>query len=65
MHWYEDSLLGESIHNNKDRHIAIRGRELFNKVHGNGVPRFLGNRELLQHAIRFVLCGLGSMTIST
>jgi len=38
MGWDKDTLLGQSIYNNKDSSKAIRRRRLFNKIHGDRIP---------------------------
>jgi len=44
----EGTLLGPSIYNNKDSSKTIRGRELFNKIHGNGIPQMFWNWKRLE-----------------
>ena len=40
--------------------MARRVGKMFYEVHGDGVPRPLGHRELLQKSVRFVTRGFGS-----
>ena len=40
--------------------MARRVRKVFYEIHGDGVPRLLGHRELLQKSVRFVTRGFGS-----
>ena len=40
--------------------MARRVGKVFYEIHGGGVPRPLGHRELLQKSIRFVMRGFGS-----
>ena len=42
----EDSLLGESVNNNKDGCESSRGGKLFNEVHRYGIPGTHRNRNL-------------------
>ena len=48
----EDALLGEVIHYYEDGSESHGVRELFDKVHGDGIPRSLGDRKLLKGAVR-------------
>src|SRR5271168_2783112 len=43
----EKCLLGETIYNDEDGSETRRRWELFYEIHGDGVPRTLGNGELL------------------
>ena len=56
----EDSLFRESINNYEECSVARRVGKIFYEVHGNGVPRLLGHRELLQKSVRFMMRGFGS-----
>jgi hypothetical protein len=44
----EYALFGETINDNEDGSKSGGCRELFDEVHRDEVPRFLGNRELLE-----------------
>jgi DUF1365 family protein len=44
----EYALFGEIIHDNEDGSKSGGRRELFDEVHPDEVPGFLGNRELLE-----------------
>ena len=54
------SLLRESINDYEECSMARRVGKVFYEVHGNGVPRPLRHRELLQKSIRFMTRGFGS-----
>ena len=40
--------------------MVAGGRELFDEIHGYGIPRFGQDRELFQVSIQFVSGGFGS-----
>ena len=61
----EECLLGETIYNDEDGSETRRHWELFYKIHGDGVPRTLGNGELLQSSIRLVSSCLSSSASHT
>ena len=61
----EDALFRETIHHDEDGGEAGGRRKLFDEVHGDGVPRFLWNRKLLECAIGFVTTVFGTHTGST
>src|SRR5436190_14828229 len=44
--------------------MSVRGRELLDEVHRNGVPWFLGDRELLKESIGFMTRGFGTCATS-
>ena len=44
--------------------MSVRGRELLDEVHRNGVPWFLGDRELLKESVGFMTRGFGTCTTS-
>src|SRR5436190_16665147 len=44
--------------------MSIRGRELLDEVHRNGVPWFLGDRELLKESVGFMTRGFGTCATS-
>jgi len=48
MHQDKDALLGQSIYNNKDGSKTVRGRELFKKIHGDGIPWTFWNWKRLE-----------------
>ena len=52
--WDEDCLLGEAVHNDQDGCRAGQLRELLNEVHGNGVPRALGDGKLSENSERLM-----------
>ena len=45
--------------------MSVGLREVFNEVHGNGVPRALGDWELLEESVGFVAGGLGTLAGGT
>lgn len=61
----EDALLRHAVNNNKDSIKAIGVRELFNEVHRDGVPRLLGDRELVEIAVGLVVLRFGSHAVCT
>ena len=56
----EDSLLGESVNNNKDGCESSQGGKLFNEVHRYGIPGPRGNGKWFEESIGFVLMRLDS-----
>ncbi len=54
----EDSLLGESVNDNKDGCESSRGGKLFNEVHRYGIPGLCGNGKWFEESIGFVLTRL-------
>ena len=58
----ENSLLGKTVDHDEEGGVARGSWEVFNEVHGDGVPRFLGYRELFQETIRPMARGFASFT---
>jgi len=58
----EDGLFGKAVDDDEDCGEASGVRKLFDEVHGNRVPRFFGDRKLLEKSVRLVALGLGSET---
>ena len=58
--WNEDSLLGESVNNNKDGCESSRGGKLFNEVHRYEIPGPCRNGKWFEKSIRFVPMRLDS-----
>ena len=54
----EDSLLGESVNDNKDGCESSQGGKLFNEVHRYGIPGLCGNGKWFEESIGFVLTRL-------
>ena len=50
----EDSLLGESVNDNKDGCESSRGGKLFDEVHRYGIPEMHGNGKWFEESIGFV-----------
>ena len=48
VHGDEDYLLREAVHDDQDGGEAGGGRQVFNEIHRNGIPRALRNQELFQ-----------------
>src|SRR5882672_3165124 len=53
------------INNDYDQGISGRLRELLYEIHGNGIPRLLGNWKLLEKSIRSVAHRFGAGTDGT
>ena len=58
-------MLREAVNYNQDRSITSGVRELFDEVHGDGVPGSLGDRELLEGAVGKVPGNFSSRAGST
>ena len=50
----EDSLLGESVNDNKDGCESSQGGKLFNEIHRYGIPRMFGNGKWFEESIGLV-----------
>ena len=61
----EDGLLGETINDDKNGGEAGGGWELFDEVHGDGVPWLIGDRELLESSVGAMTRGFRMVTSST
>ena len=60
-----DELLAGTVDNIEDGSMIVGGRELFDEVEGDGMPRTGRNGELLDEAEGFVLRGLVSFAGDT
>ncbi len=58
--WNEDSLLGESVNNNKDGCESSQHGKLFDRVHRYGIPGTCGNGKWFEESIGFVPMRLDS-----
>ena len=56
--WNEDSLLGESVNDNKDGCESSRGEKLFDEIHRYGIPGTCRNGKWFEESIGFVLMRL-------
>src|SRR6202789_4037653 len=56
----KDALFGESINDYKECRVSVRVRKVFDEVDGNGIPGSLGDRELLQKSVGFMMRGFRS-----
>src|SRR6266508_6369245 len=56
----EDSLLGESINDNKDGCETSRGGKLLDKIHRDGIPGTRGNGKRFEESIEFMPTRLDS-----
>ena len=61
-HRDEDALLGEAVYDDEDSGEAGGLGELFDEVHGDGVPWALRDRELLETAVGLMTTGLVTPT---
>lgn len=61
----EDGLLGETINDDENGGEAGGGWELFDEVHGDGVPRLIRDRELLESSVGTMTRGFRTVTSST
>ena len=58
-------MFRESINDYEECHISVRVGKVFDEVDGNGIPGSLGDRELLQNSVRFVMRGFRPFASST
>ena len=58
----EDTLLGETVDHDQDGRKSEGFRKLLDEVHGDGIPRLLGDRKLLESSVWLVSRCLGSLT---
>jgi hypothetical protein len=61
----KNALLHHAIDDNKDRVESVGGRKSLNEIHGYGVPRKVGDRKLLEHAVGFVALRFRAHTSGT
>ena len=56
----EDTLLAETVNDDKDGGKSVGLGKLLDEVHGDGVPGTIGDRKLLHGSIGLVTRGLGT-----
>lgn len=61
----KNGLLGHPIDDNEDSGEAKGVGELLDEIHGDGVPRFVGDRELLEGSVGLVTRSFRTSTSST
>ena len=55
VHRSENGLFGETVHHYQDSSESIEGHQkLFNKIHGNGIPRTEQNGKLMEEPVWLV-----------
>lgn len=61
----EDTLLAETVNDDKDGGKSVGLGKLLNEVHGDGVPGTFSDRKLLQKSIRPMSAWLTTKTLDT
>ena len=62
MGWNENALLREAVNDDEDGGVSAGEGKVFNEIHGDGVPRSLWHRELLEESIEVMMRSLSTST---
>ena len=61
----ENTLLCSAVNNDENGCKSVRGRELLDEIHGNGMPRSLRDGERSEKPVRAVTRRLIALTMNT